>query len=857
MSNPNQRSEQLIAYLRQLYEKTGGIENKPISTEAIRTVLGLDAKAAASIESYLQSDGLIDLPARGAVSLTHAGALQIEASKPDAGEERAASSAVQSNFEHRYNRMPADVIQRLRSRRPGYDAVLGLVRKYESLGANERQLLEEYDLVQQYVVPLFKAVGWGAAKVGLQPTGKFFVDLVLDYDDLHIPVEVKRYVNQLGAQAQSDLVEAASASHLDYGFLTNFDQIQAFAMQPMTLPLTGAQQAPDVPLFETGPVKYLTDEDTTHDLIAAPIFYDRIANRREQSDDSNNANTASKTSKVEVASRAVADSPSPIDLLGFTDYADALADLIKNERTGKPLTIGIDAPWGMGKTTLMRMIQDRLAVQEGKRLRSFPTVWFNAWAFDQTDATWAALTLSILKEVRAKLTLGQRFSLWARVYWRQADKVLLVSRILRGLVVLLFVTSMGITALYLAQAGLMSALPDPLQKLLNSTLAIGGIGLLIIAVLVGIQVSQPLLKTFDIKIVEFVNGPPRYQERVNFLNKFQTDFREIAKLFTENGKLPIVVFIDDLERAAPPRPAEIMEGINLFLGSPFTVFVIGMDARMVAGSIEGKYAELKEFLADEDEPGGLRLGQRFLEKIIQVNFRIPRADTQAFENFIRDNVSGVPAPTPPPRRNQVIEVEGLIQEQQATGKSLEQAVQTIVAERPGLDAAVIHEARREVFAQSLDDSPEFRATINLAARYVGFNPRIFKRFLNNFRLMALIYNRRGLFDGGILQLSILAKWTIISTRWPDVNDAVNADPKFFGLLANAFKMHDQMRKLQALPNSVKEVSALQEQFAVYLENRYIKRLVDSDSLKALLEKMSEAELESLAMYPNYRISRAL
>jgi hypothetical protein len=84
---------------------------------------------------------------------------------------------------------------------------------------------------------------------------------------------------------------------------------------------------------------------------------------------------------IRIATRALADTPNEkLDLLDFSDYADALSAFISSERTEKPLTVGIDAAWGMGKTQLMRMVKERLTVPGGgdlnKRVRvrsSFPT----------------------------------------------------------------------------------------------------------------------------------------------------------------------------------------------------------------------------------------------------------------------------------------------------------------------------------------------------------------------------------------------------------------------------------------------------------------------------------------------------
>lgn len=54
------------------------------------------------------------------------------------------------------------------------------------------------------------------------------------------------------------------------------------------------------------------------------------------------------------------DVATPRDSLGTAPYAEAIARGIQHRETKAPLTIGIKAPWGAGKTSLMRMIRDRL-----------------------------------------------------------------------------------------------------------------------------------------------------------------------------------------------------------------------------------------------------------------------------------------------------------------------------------------------------------------------------------------------------------------------------------------------------------------------------------------------------------------
>jgi hypothetical protein len=54
------------------------------------------------------------------------------------------------------------------------------------------------------------------------------------------------------------------------------------------------------------------------------------------------------------------------DRLGYGLYADAIAAFIRHEETRPPLTIGVKAPWGAGKTSLMRMVQERLDPPEDR-----------------------------------------------------------------------------------------------------------------------------------------------------------------------------------------------------------------------------------------------------------------------------------------------------------------------------------------------------------------------------------------------------------------------------------------------------------------------------------------------------------
>ena len=65
------------------------------------------------------------------------------------------------------------------------------------------------------------------------------------------------------------------------------------------------------------------------------------------------------------------------DKLGLIDYAEALSEFIKECET--PITIGIQGDWGIGKSSLLNMIDKNLSEA------CFKKIWFNTWHFSLFD----------------------------------------------------------------------------------------------------------------------------------------------------------------------------------------------------------------------------------------------------------------------------------------------------------------------------------------------------------------------------------------------------------------------------------------------------------------------------------------
>ena len=104
---------------------------------------------------------------------------------------------------------------------------------------------------------------------------------------------------------------------------------------------------------------------------------------------------------------AITESKKPVDALNYRTYANAFGDLITNPKTGTPLTIGICAPWGRGKTVLLGYIKDRIKEKSSNGTKC-QCIDFNAWMYTKAEQLWAEFYSTILNSVEKGLSIGQK-----------------------------------------------------------------------------------------------------------------------------------------------------------------------------------------------------------------------------------------------------------------------------------------------------------------------------------------------------------------------------------------------------------------------------------------------------------------
>jgi len=231
------------------------------------------------------------------------------------------------------------------------------------------------------------------------------------------------------------------------------------------------------------------------------------------------------------------------------------------------------------------------------------------------------------------------------------------------------------------------------------------------------------------------------------------------QLLKDAGIKQLVVLIDDLDRCLPDTAIETLEAIRLFVFTAQTAFVVAADEAMI------EYAVRKHFPDLPDSTGPRDYARNYLEKLIQVPFRIPalgETETRVYVTLLL--ISAEIGEDAPDYRRLIDAAREKLKRPWTSG---------------GLDATTVREALGEQ-AEKANNALVLSDQIGpiLASGTKG-NPRQIKRFLNTLLLRERTAIARGFGDD--IKLPVLAKLML----------AERFIPKLFEQIAFAAAVHQQ------------------------------------------------------------------
>ena len=455
---------------------------------------------------------------------------------------------------------------------------------------------------------------------------------------------------------------------------------------------------------------------------------------------------------VSAAQHTVSDRPAHSvaeDRLGFRDSVVALVQFLRSEETAAPLAIGVCAPWGRGKTSFMRMVDEELRETPPEMPVRFARVWFNPWKYDEEKHVWAALVAALTGCIQESLGLrgrlrfeGRRFLANFRNKFDSGLGVRLA--ILLFLLAALIVLSVDESMQAFNASVLEGLLGQPAVDALGKT-PLGALLPLLVAAFLTYQIYFKVFAVFNEGLLSHLQKSD-YSDKIGTLAEFEAEMQALNDSMPRD--LKVVVFIDDLDRCKPGILSQIIESMQLLEVSRKCIFVLGMDMNIVVQTIENEYADVNpEVKRSEDHAESFQHGRgyRFLEKIIQVRLGVPEYGPAQMRRFAESlsapaETAGGPEPA----------VTGAASEADA-------APETPPA-KPEPPRAEAERVPR--------DSPEVAEAIAAYGAKCFRNPRRLKRFVNAFRLHVYLAEAARL----DLPVDRLARFLVLTEKWPGLVD---------------------------------------------------------------------------------------
>ncbi|MGC1021342.1 Qat anti-phage system ATPase QatA [Pantoea agglomerans] len=407
------------------------------------------------------------------------------------------------------------------------------------------------------------------------------------------------------------------------------------------------------------------------------------------------------------------DQETATDLLYYSAIAKTVESLI-DQTPDAPITIGVHGDWGAGKSSVLKMLQASYQEKD-----TTLCIWFNGWTFEGFEDAKTVIIETLVEELMQARPDCTKVAAAAKKVLRRVDW-LKMARKAGGL---------AFTAI--------SGIPN-LEQL-------KGVVDLATGLITNPQdtLSVDNIKAFVGQAGGFIKEAETEQETLpKHIHAFRREFCELL----EAAKIDkLIVIVDDLDRCLPETAIDTLEAIRLFLFVEKTAFVIGADEAMI------EYAVRKHFPDLPQSSGPLSYARNYLEKLIQVPFRIPalgNLETRVYTTLLlAENALGSE------HADFIALLNKARQEMQRPWLS------------SGLDRKTVEAVLRESIPEPVEQALFISAHVTplLSAGTRG-NPRQIKRFLNSMMLRKAIAEARGF--GDEIKRPVLAKIMLAERFYP-------------------------------------------------------------------------------------------
>ncbi|PPK67613.1 P-loop NTPase fold protein [Actinokineospora auranticolor] len=443
-----------------------------------------------------------------------------------------------------------------------------------------------------------------------------------------------------------------------------------------------------------------------------------------------------------------------------------MVEAAKNE-PGTSILVHLDGRWGTGKSTLLSFVERKLTEKD------FLVVRFDAWQQARLSPPWWALLTNLRGAVLAD---RKRLRRWG---FRIAELRERLRRTGAAYVLPLVLTILTVGGLALTLLGINSTttFADALKVVVAVLTATGSVWV----AARGVGKAMLWRSARGARLFEQSNTNPMVRVAEHF------DW-----LLSRSSK-PVVFFIDDLDRCKHDYVVDLLDAVQTLVRTtpgahPFTrvspraaYFVVAADGAWLRRSYTATYSTF-----DSDPARAEALGYQFMDKLFQLTVPMPSVSESA-QRHLLDSLLGV--------ADTGVEHPAVkaVRERLTAAKGETEVLRIMNSAPPDVRAAVAPDAAVAVSEPGIRAHTEH--LLSDFTRLLGTNPREVKLFVNTYTMLRAVR----MAEAGTPPHGLLALWSIVRVRWPEIADHLQRSPDAVrGILNEGWLSEDFPERLRAM-----------------------------------------------------------
>lgn len=454
------------------------------------------------------------------------------------------------------------------------------------------------------------------------------------------------------------------------------------------------------------------------------------------------------------------------DLLTRYPFVNALADYIDRLWEFQPneaYTIHLSGEWGSGKSNILSFLERRLEREKEikrkkktKKKIQWLVVRYNAWENQHINPPWWVFLDNIYHGIQKKESFFRKKATWLKEQWWRAvivNKLYWIAFIIFGIATWYLVWHFDFLTIWTGRKASTNQ-ADTLKAIVAFVSILGTVWIIFKGI------SSSLI-------------PGSSEAALNFQKSIRDPMETVKKHFGSvigYTNKHVAILVDDIDRCSSENTVKLLEGIQTLFKSSKVLYIVSGDGAWIKKCFELHYDKFKDAI----ENPGYKLGDFFLEKIFQMNIRVPFISKSVIKNFWKILIKGGSESFKDDKQKEAkIKLEEA--RQNLKDKVNEKAIDEVVSSKTGMSDEIYY---RQAAIEQISNSEVLQSIKHRLEEYTEFlpaNPRALKRLVNNYAL-----SRQSLILQGVslnkVGTDALVRWLILNSKFPEFADKISKNP---------------------------------------------------------------------------------